>query len=117
MKRCSKCKKRKDESEFDKDLRSRDGLRFRCKACDREYSQLRYRRNRKSVKRYYSYKESHRVVDSVKQKRCRRCNNWKAESEFYKQRRHIDGLANWCKECADKATNESRRRRRLAVRN
>jgi hypothetical protein len=52
----------------------------------------------------------------VKQKRCARCKKWKAEGGFYKHLRHKDGLAVWCKECANKATNNCRRRR-LAVGN
>ena len=114
--RCCRCNRWKAESEFGENAGNKDGLRSRCRACERKYSRLRYLKNRKSARRYYGYKESHRVVGSVKQRRCRRCNKWKAESEFYKQRKHKDGLSNWCKECADKATNDSRRRRRLAVR-
>jgi hypothetical protein len=52
----------------------------------------------------------------VKQKRCSKCKRWKAESDFYKRRRHKDGLAVWCKECSDKATNKCHRRRTV-VRN
>ncbi|MFB0554221.1 MAG: hypothetical protein ACETWQ_13015 [Phycisphaerae bacterium] len=67
------------------------------------------------MKRYYTYEEAQRIVNGVKEKRCRRCRKWKAESEFYKKQRHKDGLAVWCKECSDKATNKCRRRR-MAVR-
>jgi hypothetical protein len=52
----------------------------------------------------------------VKQKQCGRCKKWKGESRFYKHRRHIDGLAVWCKECSNKATNKCRRLR-SALRN
>ena len=117
MKRCSKCKKQKDESEFYKNARTRDGLKYQCKACELKYLRLLYRKKHKSVRRRYSYKESHRVVGSVKQKRCSRCNKWKAESEYYKKRKHKDGLSHWCKKCSDKANNDARRRRRLAARN
>ena len=49
---------------------------------------------------------------SVKvQKQCSRCGEWKGRSEFYRGKERRDGLAYWCKECADKATNKSRRRR------
>ncbi len=44
-------------------------------------------------------------------KQCNKCDEWKDKSHYYKRRRNIDGLANWCKVCADKATNKSRRRR------
>ena len=62
------------------------------------------------MKKYYRYEQCHRVVEGVREKRCRKCGKWKAESEFYKKRKHKDGLANRCKECANKATNKSRKR-------
>ncbi len=116
MKRCSKCKKWKDEIQFGKDSKSKDGLRDWCRQCECEYSRKRYRKNKGAVKKYYSYKDLHRVAEGVKQKRCSRCKKWKAESQYYKHLRHKDGLAVWCKECANKATNNCRRRR-LAVGN
>ncbi|MBW8038838.1 MAG: hypothetical protein FVQ85_02430 [Planctomycetes bacterium] len=74
------------------------------------------RKDGKSVKKYYKYQQIHRVVDGVKKKRCRRCSKWKAESMYYKRRRNKDGLYVWCKECANKATNKSRKQRLLAAR-
>jgi hypothetical protein len=41
---------------------------------------------------------------------------WKAENQYYKHSRHNDGLAVWCKECANKATNKARKKR-IAIRN
>ncbi len=73
-----------------------------------------YRKDGKSVKKYYRYKENHRVVGGMKQKRCYRCRRWKPENLYYKRRRSKDGLYVWCKECANKATNNCRRQRRLA---
>ncbi len=116
MKRCARCKEQQTESEFGKKRQSKDGLKSWCKKCECEYGCERYRRNRGDVKKYYVYEQSHRVVGGVKEKRCRKCRKWKAESRFYKQSKHKDGLANRCKECANKDTNKSRERR-LAVRN
>ena len=116
MKQCARCKKRKTETEFGKDRKSTDGLRPWCKKCEREYARRYYKREGKPLKKYYAYEQSHRVVDGVKEKRCRKCRKWKPESRFYKKTRHKDGLANRCKECADKATNKARKQR-LAVRN
>ncbi len=110
-KKCTKCKKWKAQSRFSKNRRNKDGSTYWCKKCEAEYSRERYRKNRKSLKEYYTYEQRHRLADGVKQKRCSKCKKWRAESEFYKRRRHKDGLAMWCKECADKATNECRRRR------
>jgi len=116
MKQCAGCRKRKDESEFSKIRKSKDGLSYWCKKCERENARKCYKREGEPLKKYYGYEQCHRVVDGVKQKRCRKCEKWKAESEFYKYHRHKDGLANRCKECSDKATNKARKRR-LAVRN
>ncbi len=116
MKRCSKCKKWKDESEFGKQPKNKDGLKYWCKNCMRETTRRHYRKDRGRVKRYYRYEERHRVVDGVKEKRCRRCKKWKAESEFYKRHKHKDGLGVWCKGCSDKAVIKSHKRR-PAVRN
>ncbi len=117
MKRCSKCKKRKDESKFGKRPGTKSGVYLWCKDCVRADMRERYKKEGKGLKTYYRYEECHRVVDGVKQKRCRRCKRWKAESDFYKRRSNKDGLAVWCKECSDKATNKSHKKRRLAVRN
>lgn len=117
MKRCTKCKRRKDESEFCEDAKGRDGLMSWCKKCKSEYDRKRRKKVRKTAKEYLRYEERHRVVDGEKQKRCSKCKKWRAENEFYKKRRHKDGLAGRCKECSDKATYKARKKRRLAVRN
>jgi hypothetical protein len=100
MKRCNNCKKQKDESEFGKQLKNKDGLKYWCKNCVREITRRHYKKDRGRVKRYFRYEERHRVVDGVKEKQCRRCKKWKAESEFHKRYKHKDGLAVWCKSCA-----------------
>jgi len=116
QKRCTKCKRWKGESKFGKDRYRKDGLSYLCKDCLRAHMRERYKKEGKGLKQYYRYEECHRVVDGVKQKRCRRCKRWKAESDFYKARSNKDGLAVWCKECANKATNKARKKR-LAIRN
>ncbi len=117
QKRCTKCKKWKDENKFGKDRSHKDGLRYCCKDCVRADNRERYKKEGKGLKTYYRYEECHRVVDGVKQKRCRRCKSWKTESEFYKNRSCKDGLQFRCKACANKATNKSHKKRRTAVRN
>ena len=117
QKRCTKCKKWKNESKFGKDSKNKDGLRYWCRDCVRAYLRERYKKEGKGLKTYYRYEECHRVVDGVKQKRCRRCKGWKTESEFYKNRSYKDGLQFRCKACSNKATNKSHKKRRTAVRN
>jgi len=117
MKLCSKCKKQKDESEFGKHRKSKDGLGCWCKECVRANARERYEiKKRDSVKKYNNYKDLHRVAGGVKQKQCGRCKKWKAENQYYKHSKHKDGLAVWCKECSNKATNKARKKR-LAIRN
>ena len=116
MKLCSKCKKQKDESEFYTNSRSIDGLNCWCKDCMGAYTRERYKKEVKGLKKYNNYKDLHRVSGGIKQKRCGRCKKWKAENQYYKHNRHKDGLSEWCKECANKATNKARKKR-LAIRN
>ncbi|UCC97498.1 MAG: hypothetical protein JSW66_16850 [Phycisphaerales bacterium] len=63
-------------------------------------------------RRVYTYEDEHRVVDDAKQKLCRKCGEWKAESEFHKNASRSDGLARWCKICKTGAARRSRERRR-----
>jgi hypothetical protein len=111
MKLCGKCKKRKDESEFCKNRKSKDGLLYWCRECESEYARERYEQKTGSVKKYNNYKDLHRVAGGIKQKRCGKCKKWKAENQYYKHNRHKDRLAVWCKECANKATNKARNKR------
>ncbi|HUU20562.1 MAG TPA: hypothetical protein VMW72_25670 [Sedimentisphaerales bacterium] len=117
QKHCTKCKKWKDEIQFSKDSKNKDGLGYDCKDCVRAHMRERLKKEGKGLKQYYRHEECHRVVGGVKQKRCRRCKSWKTESEFYKGRSCKDGLQLWCKACSNKATNKSRKKRRMAVRN
>jgi hypothetical protein len=60
--------------------------------------------------RAHRYENDHRVVDDVKQKLCRKCGQWKAETEFHKNASRKDGLARWCKVCKTNAAKKSRER-------
>jgi len=60
------------------------------------------------------YDDLHRVVDGVKQKLCRKCKEWKPESEFHKNASCKDGLARSCKTCKANAAREYRKRRKDA---
>jgi ribosomal protein S18 acetylase RimI-like enzyme len=95
--------------------KSRDGLLWQCKKCESEYIRKRLEQKRKGARRNLRYEDRHRVVNGIKQKFCRKCRRWKSESEFYKDRSQKDGLYDRCKKCSYKATNKSRKKRRLAV--
>lgn len=69
---------------------------------------------RKPPKRSKSYEDLHRVVDDVKQKLCRKCSEWKPQSEFHKNTSSKDGLAGSCKTCKAEAAKEYRKRRKTA---
>jgi hypothetical protein len=74
-------------------------------------NEKRYVQTNGIMKTYLPYAERHRVVGGVRQKLCNKCEEWKDESRFYKRSIHRDGLSVTCKECSNKATNKSRRRR------
>lgn len=42
MKKCSKCKLLKENSEFRKKTKSKDGLKSYCKPCDDRYNRINY---------------------------------------------------------------------------
>ena len=103
MKRCTKCKKSKDKSQFGKDKRLKDGLSYWCIKCEQEYQHAYYLRTSKATRRNFKYEDSHRVVGGVKQKLCRKCRKWKAEREFHTNLISRDGLKATCKKCAKKS--------------
>jgi hypothetical protein len=108
MKQCSKCRQWKAKTDFHKNPLHRDGLHYWCKTCKSAYGR---KPTDVRVRKYRTYEQRRRVVGGVRQKQCSNCSRWKAETEFYKSRITKDGLAYKCKRCADKATNECRRRR------
>jgi len=69
---------------------------------------------RKLPRRSKTHENIHRIVEDVKQKLCRKCNEWKPESEFHKNASSKDGLAGSCKTCKAEAAKEYRRRRKTA---
>lgn len=68
----------------------------------------------KSAEKGDKHDDLHRVVDGVKQKLCRKCEEWKPESEFHRNTSTKDGLAGSCKTCKANAAREYRRRRKAA---
>jgi len=99
LKRCAKCKKWKQESEFHKDRARKNGLRLYCKDCSAAYLREHRRKEGKPIREYLRFEERHRIVQGVKEKLCSRCQQWKYESDFSRNRRSRDGLSCHCKEC------------------
>jgi len=117
-KRCTKCKRWKEESEFCKDRARKDGLKIYCKGCNNAYSLRRRRKNRKGKKArvYLRFEDRHRVIRGFKEKLCSRCKKWKYYSEFYRYRQSKDGLSLWCKECGSKRYERIRKGARKYLR-
>jgi len=67
---------------------------------------------KKPPRRGKTYEDLHRIVDDVKQKLCRKCNDWKPESGFHKNASSKDGLAGSCKTCKAEAAKGYRKRRK-----
>ena len=109
LKRCTKCKRWKEISEFCRDHARKDGLKIYCNSCINAYALTRYRKNKKSVRDYLRYEESHRVIRGIKEKLCNRCKQWKYYSDFYKNSQAKDGLSVSCKECESKRTEHKRK--------
>jgi len=102
QKRCTKCMKWKRQSvrEFCRDRSKKDGLRIRCKACDKAYG-LEYRQLHKGdVKPYLRFEQRHRAVKGIKEKLCSKCGKWKQYSDYHKDGSAKDGRAAWCKTCS-----------------
>jgi len=109
LKRCTKCKRWKEVSEFCKDRARKDGLRIYCKSCNNAYVLKHQRKNKKAVREYLRYEYRHRVIRGLKEKLCSKCRQWKYYSDFSKNRRAKDGLAFKCKECERKSTSHKRK--------
>lgn len=116
QKYCTTCKRWKVESDFRKDRAKRDGLRIRCRDCDDAYEQEYRRQHRGDVREYLTFEQRHRIVNGVKQKLCGKCNQWKDENRFSRNRSSRDGLGFRCKEC-DNTQKSHERQRKGARRN
>lgn len=93
MKQCSKCKEWKDEAEFCKLRRSKDGLNCWCRLCD----------SKKRCKQTVVNKEKNGVnPPNIKNKRCPKCGEIKPASSFARDPGRKDGLSGWCMGCTHK---------------
>jgi len=85
LKTCSKCKIEKDESEFGKAKPSKDGLRYSCKKCEKEYKKEYYQENKEAIKEYKKeYNQNNK--ESIKEnKKKYRQNNKESIKEYHKE--------------------------------
>lgn len=96
MKRCSKCKIEKELSEFHKNKRMKDGLAYRCKACNKERLKKYYQDNAEHIKERNKEYNRKWYQDNVKYRKERmkqyNQNNKERINKYLKQRRQTDPL-------------------------
>ena len=100
MKKCSKCKQMKDESEFWHDKSRKDGLCIRCKDCIGKYNHSRrgimtfvkyaISDKGKATKKRFAEKQKNRTAFSP-QDICTKC------GKYYRKRFSYDNLCDECK--------------------
>ena len=106
---CSKCGIEKPDSEFKKDSKSKDGLYFRCKECDREYRRKYYAENRERIRKQYNdrYKNDESYREKVHQQ-----NKTSYQTHKVKRNQHekdyrnelqkvVDSLKTPCSKCGE----------------
>lgn len=121
-KRCSRCKKEKDRSEFYSNKAHKDKLHHYCKKCHKEINKRDYENNPEKLKARIKkwqknnpakareskikseQKNRRKHTDEYYQnlsgtKRCSKCKEIKDVKEFTKDRANKDGLDDHCKEC------------------
>lgn len=97
MKTCTRCKQQKDESEFSIDRRSRDGLQYNCKECNKiDTQKVKEKRRKARELRLQSEKEKTTKV-------CSKCGIEKDKSEFHKHDGGKSGLRAFCKKCRSRS--------------
>jgi len=98
MKKCTKCGKEKNETEFYKDKRLKSGLQSNCKICQNEFRNLWRKRNpdklRKNLKRYYeNHKENWQIreknmsMEQCEKKRIKSKEYYEKNKDFINQRK------------------------------
>lgn len=64
MKQCTKCKQHKDESDFHKASRRKDGLQTACKECKLKHNRAYYKRNKKRMSEQIQTAKKQRITDN-----------------------------------------------------
>lgn len=101
MKKCSKCKKEKEDYDFNPSNHTEDGTTHRCKDCINLYERKYYKNNRDRIR-------NRKKISDKNSKLCKNCGREQPLNCFYKDMIKKDGLNYRCKECVSKA-NKNRR--------
>lgn len=95
MKTCSVCKESKDESQFNKDARRKDGLHIFCRSC-----------HKVKVKAYREKRRETLVIEEAGEKACKQCGETKPFSEFHVCSVARDGRKTKCAACTAQNVKE-----------
>jgi hypothetical protein len=69
LKKCKTCKEEKEILEFNKDIKSKDKLRYECKVCQSEYRKKYYKQNKeKEQSQQQQYRKENKTELSLKAK-------------------------------------------------
>lgn len=98
MKKCCKCGRLLDESMFNKNRVSKDGLQSWCKDCKAEYAISHRQKKQLNI---FDFKSIPVPVNErfFETKVCKKCGQELPISFFWKNAKSKDGLQNWCKNC------------------
>ena len=94
---------------FASNRRNKDGLQNYCRVCMSE--KVKASRLRRQGKKPRLELKAHPSTVKVMEKQCRKCRETKPAADFPANARISDGLHSYCRVCARKAVNASRRRR------
>jgi hypothetical protein len=97
-KTCTTCRTEKIGTEFTVDRMARDGLNFRCCACQKAS---------RDARRTACRKRNDTTEQFDWEKKCCRCNIIKRASEFTTALHYVDGTQNVCKECSRNRIHDS----------
>jgi superfamily II helicase len=88
---CTKCKKNKELSHFNKSSNSKYGYIYWCKSCIKDINKLRNKINQEQNKEYWkSYYQNNKekVYQSVLNSRKNNFDNWKNQKNEYRKNRY-----------------------------
>lgn len=97
LKKCPHCGETKPLTEFDRARHRYGGHKSWCKACTRERNKQYYLAHHATV--LERAKSRPKKSRPTKWKLCSRCGRSLSLQSFYRNKRHKDGLQNWCKMC------------------
>lgn len=101
MKKCSKCKIKKEFTQFHKNRARYDGYCNYCKVCDTKKANTLRKNNRKR-----------KTIKIPEKKVCANCSTQKKEKDFSKNKNLADGLNPYCKVCTSKIMSLQNSKRR-----